>query len=189
MEYIAIVIYVALSIATTIITKPVCRDEDIKLMSEKSVDVILECEIWKYISWVFTCVYGAVSFVFRVDTFIQMEIIIIGIFAGVYCLVKVYMSRKTYFTSDDERLTYIKKGELMWSYTWKDITHVNLLPKQGYTMFIADGTCQSNLPSCIIKVFQKHGLLEKGNKVIKVAIFMVFAICFLIMFYVIFHLE
>lgn len=79
-----------------------------------------------------------------------------------FCLIAVFQ-RNSYYTIDEERLTYVKHGNLEWSHSWDEIDHARKrIISTGKSFIILydietkDGVKHRSLPSVLGRDLKEH---------------------------------
>jgi len=152
-------------------------DPQFKIISYSRVIIIL--------AWCIAAGLSLLAFLLYKHADDATAVIVIGFIAEAVLLVLGIFRRKSYYTADQECLTYIKNNTPMWSYKWTDITHVyRRVISTGktttvlYDLTLKDGTVHKGLPQFLGRTLKQHVQIEH-HPMSRIAIAIVVAIIIL----------
>jgi len=159
------VIFVVLNIVIYPLCKPRYREEDAVRIAEGTLRVKSQWKVFPALSWIF----GALVLFFVLSGLDERGTTMIGIFCVltvIFCAIGMFL-RRSYYTMDEDRLTYVKHGEVAWSHTWDEIDHARRrFISTGksvvmvYDIVTKDGVKHYSLPSSLGKELKSHVYMD-----------------------------
>lgn len=188
-----LIVLCIISVALNIAIYPLCkinyRIEDAERLAEGKIKV--KCQVMHFpkACWIITGIFLIAALFAHND--IAAVVILIGIeclVAFFLCLIAVFQ-RNSYYTVDEERLTFVKHGIEEWSHTWEEIDHARKrIISTGKSFIILydietkDGVKHRSLPSVLGRDLRDHVRMDNRVKpvVICVLIILLFIVATLI---------
>lgn len=157
---------------------PLCkvkyRSEDAEGIANGKIKVKSEVMYFPMACWIVSGSVLILALFFLNDMGIVVTMIAIQCIAAFFlCLVALFL-RNSYYTIEEDRLTYVKHGNLEWSHSWDEIAHARKRVISTGKSFIIlydietkDGVKHRSLPAVLGKELQQHvGLDNRINPVI-----------------------
>lgn len=174
------IISVVLNIAIYPLCKIKYRDEDAERIAEGMMKAKSEVMYFPKACWM----VSAILLVFAIIAHNDMGTMVLMI--GMQCLVAFFLclvalfQRNSYYTIDDEQLTYVKRGNLEWSHTWDEIDHAKKrIVSTGksfivlYDIVTKEGVKHRSLPSVIGRDLREHVRMDNRFKPVVIIILII----------------
>lgn len=172
MIYLCICILAFISAVAYIICKPVVREEDKEQLLSPHFKLVSLGKPFKLMTWFLAAFLSIVMFVFRDDPDGLIPLTMVGVVVTGMCAAIGYFLRASYYTDDDEQLTYVKHKKQKWCLKWDQIDHVYRRPVYTgntfavyYDIYTTDGQVIKSLPPVTGRMLKKHKDLEKYHTV------------------------
>lgn len=155
-------ILLALNIVISLLSKTKYRSEDAERIADGSVKVLCYTKgLWRL--WILMVIP-----MFPVETVRNLVFLIFVVVITFVGFIDVLCYYNSYFTIDDERLTYIKHGKLKWSCRWDEIDYARSYAtseKEGsayyYDIIRKDGVKYRFLPLMLKESLEQHVRIQK----------------------------
>lgn len=174
------IISVVLNIAIYPLCKIKYRDEDAERIAEGKIKVKSEVMNFPKASWIVSAIMLTVAIFFHED----MGGIVLMI--GMQCLVTFFLClvalfrRNSYYIIDDERLTYVERGDMAWSHSWDDIDHARKRVVSTGKSFITyydietkEGVKRRSLPAVLGRDLGEHVPMDNRVKPVVIVILVI----------------
>ena len=179
------IISVALNIAIYPLCKIKYREEDMERLVEGKIKVKSETMHFPKASWLMSAIMLIIA------GFLHNDVGTVVIIIGMQCLVVFFLcfvaifSRNSYYTLDEERLSFVKHGKLEWSHTWDEIDHARKrIISTGKSFIILydietkEGVKHRSLPSVLGRDLNEHVRME--NRIKPVVICLIVILLFIV---------
>lgn len=180
---------VVLNIAIYPLCKVVYRNEDAELIAEGRMKAKSEVMYFPKACWMISAVLLIFAIFAHNDkgaVTVLMGITCITVFF--FCLVAIFQ-RNSYYTIDEERLTFVKHGKQEWSHSWDEIDHAKMrIVGTGksyvvlYDIETKEGVKRRSLPSVLGRDLKEHVQMNNpfNYRLLFLLIFIIFLIVTLI---------
>lgn len=183
------IISVVLNIAIYPLCKIKYRDEDAERIAKGKIIAKSEVMNFPKACWM----VSAILLVFAIIAHNDMGTVVLMI--GMQCLVAFFLclvalfQHNSYYTIDEEQLTYVKHGNLEWSHSWDEIDHAKKrIISTGksfivlYDIVTKEGVKRRSLPAVIGRDLREHVRMDNRFKpvVIVILVILIFIIGVLI---------
>ncbi len=188
-----IVLLVVLNAAIYPLCKIQYRSEDAARIADGSLKVKGGTQGYPVSCWILSASMAVISALFH-STDVAIAMIGLSDLVVLILFVIAAFNHNTYYTTDDERLTYVKHGKIEWSHTWEEIKHARKrIVSTGksfivyYDITTKDGVQHRSLPADLGNDLKKRVYInrkvERGT-IMGLVIFIVVIIMLLLFFLV-----
>lgn len=184
-----LIILCIISVALNIAIYPLCkinyRIEDAERLAEGKINV--KCQVMHFpkACWIITGIFLIIAILAHNDMAAVMILIGIDCLVAFFLCLAAVFQRNSYYTVDEERLTYVKHGIEEWSHTWDEIDHARKrIISTGKSFIILydietkDGVKHRALPSVLGRDLRDH--VRMDNRIKPVAICVLIILLFIV---------
>lgn len=184
-----IIAAVCIAIFVTIFCQPVLREEDRLAKDDPQVDIHTLSKPLIILCWLEILFVGFILFTVRDEPKIEIILGLASLIGMSFAAFLAYRRRSNYYRMDNKTFTFVRNGEVEWSYRWEDIECINrriVSTGKSTTAFLdlicKDGTVHKNLPNAMSKKIRKHMPITRYPTNYKVIAIVVIAIILSIVF-------
>ncbi|MDO5447666.1 MAG: hypothetical protein Q4F34_07810 [Prevotellaceae bacterium] len=167
---IPIIVMIAIAITSTFLCASVYRDEDRQRMYDRAFKIVSRGKPFIYICWGVAALFAILILLLHKQAEGQKVVGIVGMTVSAFCLAAGFYHRDSYYTADNESLTYVRHKNVRWTIKWHDIAHIyRRIISTGktttilYDIEMKDGEIYKNQPQMIGRILKEHFPIERYN--------------------------
>lgn len=161
------VVAMILNIAIYPLSKVTFREEDATRIAEGTLRVKTRTKFMPLVCWTMTGMFLLIFALSHQDMGSMCVLLFMDmLFALAFCVASA-LFHNSYYTIDDECLTYVKHGSLAWSHSWDEIDHARKrIVSTGksfvivYDIVTKDGVKHRSLPSNLGRDLKEHVFMD-----------------------------